>query len=50
MSQFNVKRIFQAVGMTCFVTYFKELSDDKLSTDLIELISDENGLRKQCSD
>ncbi|WP_350655126.1 hypothetical protein, partial [Pseudoalteromonas sp. D48-MNA-CIBAN-0056] len=43
MSNFDVKRTLQTVGMTCFVTYFKELSDDKLSTtDLIELVSDEN--------
>lgn len=43
MSQFDVKRTLQTVGMTCFVTYFKELSDARLSTtDLIELISDEN--------
>lgn len=43
MSSFDVKRTLQTVGMTCFVTYFKELANDRLHlADLVEIISNEN--------
>jgi hypothetical protein len=43
MNSFDVKRNLQSIGMTCFVTHFKALSDENLSTsDLIEIISSEN--------
>lgn len=39
----KLKRDLQSVGMTCFVSFFEELSNEQLSTtDLIELISDRN--------
>jgi len=43
MSNFDVKRTLQTVGMTCFVTYFKELKNDNLSlAELVEIISSES--------
>jgi len=43
MSSFDVKRTLQTVGMTCFVTYFKELANDRLQlADLVEIISNKN--------
>jgi hypothetical protein len=43
MCDFDVRRTLQTVGMSCFITHFKALSDESLSTtDLIEAISNEN--------